>query len=66
MPLNPEVRAYAKAVGDYQMEERQTLIRFAPMLCRCQPWYNWRFPAAPQEECMIHTTVMFDRKGEWM
>ena len=64
MPLNPDVRKYAKAVHDYQMEERETMLRFAPMLCRCQLWYDWRSPAAPQEECMIHTTVAFGRNGE--
>ena len=66
MPLNPDMRKYAQAVHDYQMEERKTMIRFAPMLCRCQPRYDWRFPAAPQEECVIHTTIAFDRNGEWM
>jgi hypothetical protein len=66
MPLNPDMRTYVKAVHDYQMEERQTMVRFAPMLCQCQRWYDWRFPVAPQAECMIHTTIAFDSKGDWL
>lgn len=66
MPLDPDVRRYAKAVSDYQMEERATMNRFAPMLCRCQAWYDWRMPEAPQVDCMIHTTIMFGRDGELM
>ena len=66
MPLNPDMRQYVKAVHDYQVEERQTMVRFAPMLCQCQRWYDWRFPVAPQAECMIHTTIAFDSKGDWL
>lgn len=66
MPLSPDVKRYIEATGRAHLEERRLMLRFAPMLCRCRPWYDWRDPGPPQEDCYVHTTVMFDRRGEWM
>lgn len=64
--LPPEVRRYIEASRQASMDERQMMIRFAPVLCRCIPWYDYEDPRPPQEDCLVHTTIMFDPKGEWL
>ncbi len=27
---------------------------------------RWRNPQAPQLDCMVHTTIMFNGDGDWM
>ena len=66
MPLHPAVKRYIEASREASREERETMLRFAPMLCRCQRWYDWRDPAVPQEECYVHTTIMLTQTGEWL
>lgn len=66
LPLHPDVKRYIEASRQASLDERTTLVRFAPVLCRCQRWYDWRAPVAPQEDCYVHTTVMFDRSGDWL
>ena len=66
LPLSPDVRRYIDAATRYSLEERRLMLRFAPVLCRCRTWYDWRYPGPPQEDCVIHTTIMFDRKGDWL
>lgn len=65
LPLRPEVKRLVDATRRAHLDERQLMLRFAPVLCTCTPWYNWRNPQAPQLDCMVHTTIMFDGDGEW-
>lgn len=60
LPLSPELKRFAEASRQAHRDERQSMIRFAPVLCTCTRWYDWRSPQAPQLDCMVHTTVMFD------
>lgn len=64
-PITPEIRRFIDATGRASMEERQAMVRFAPMLCRCAPWYDYQNPGPPQADCYVHTTLMFDMKGGW-
>jgi hypothetical protein len=66
VPLNADVRRYIKALNDYHLEERQQMVRFAPMICQCRPWFDWQYDGPPQADCTIHTTIMFDRDGDWL
>jgi hypothetical protein len=66
LPLHPDVKRYIEATRQANLEERAALMRFGPVLCRCHKWYDWRDPVAPQEDCYVHTTVMFDQDGELM
>lgn len=65
LPLTPEIKRFIEASRRTHMDERQSLVRFAPMLCTCSPWYDWKNPEAPQLDCMVHTTIMFDN-GTWL
>ncbi len=65
MPLSPEVRRFIQATRQTHLDERRALIRFAPLLCTCTRWYDWRHPEAPQVDCMVHTTIIYDQ-GEWL
>lgn len=65
MPLHPAVKRYIEATRRAGREEREALLRFAPVLCRCHTWYDWRDPAPPQEDCYVHTTVMLSETG-WL
>lgn len=66
LPLHPDVKRYIEATSQAHVNERAAMLRFAPVLCRCQRWYDWRHPAAPQEDCYVHTTIMFGESGEWL
>jgi len=66
LPMSPELKRFIDANRRASVEERQAMIRFAPMLCRCTPWYDHEDPGPPQSDCYVHTTIMFDMKGEWM
>lgn len=66
LPLNPETRRFIDATRQAHLDERAMILRFAPVLCRCTRWYDHQNPRAPQEECMVHTTIMFGMKGDWL
>lgn len=66
LPMGPEVKRFIDATRSAHMAERESMIRFAPVLCTCTRWYNWRNPEPPQLECMVHTSIMFDAKGDWI
>jgi hypothetical protein len=65
LPLSAEAKRFIEATRQASMTERETMMEFAAILCRCTPWYDYRNPRAPQESCVVHTTVMFDMKGGW-
>lgn len=65
MDLETEVHRYIEARSQLNLDARKALVRFAAILCRCEPWYDYRDPAPAQSGCTIHTTIMFDRDGEW-
>lgn len=66
MPLSEDLRKYIEASSQLSLAERHTQLRFAAFLCRCQPWYDHADPAPAQHECLVHTTVMFDKRGQWL
>lgn len=65
-PLPPDVKQYIKATRRASIEERENMLRFAPMLCRCSPWYDHDDPHPAQVDCVVHTTIMIDLKGGWL
>ncbi len=66
MPLNADVKRFIEATRQAHLDDRQSMIRYAAVLCTCTRWYNWRDPEPPQVSCMVHTTIMFDGDGGWM
>jgi hypothetical protein len=60
------MRRYIEASNDQTTEERKMQVRFAAVLCQCSPWYDHEDPGPAQYGCLIHTTIMFDRHGEWL
>jgi len=66
MPISPEAKRFIEATRQASMDERQMMIRFASVLCRCVHWYDHEDPRPPQEDCVVHTTIMFDMKGDWL
>ena len=66
VPLSADALRYIAATRRASLEERQSMIRFASVLCRCPAWYDFRDPQAPQERCVVHTTILFDMKGDWL
>ena len=66
LPFHSDIERYFEAVQRLQRDERANLVRYAPVLCSCTRWYDWRAPGAPQEGCYVHTTVAFSPSGEWM
>lgn len=65
IPLTPDVKRFIDATRRAHMDERAMMLRFAPILCTCTPWYDYRNPEAAQVDCMVHTTIMFDEQGGW-
>lgn len=59
------MQRYIEHTRKVSLDERAALTRFAPMLCRCHKWYDWRDPIPPQEDCYLHTSVMLSGSGEW-
>ena len=66
MALSADVRRYVEASTQQSLDERRMQIRFAAVLCRCEPWYDHGDPAPAQYGCLVHTTIMFDRLGDWL
>lgn len=66
LPLSPDMHKYIEASAQQSLKERRTQIQFAAILCRCQPWYNHENPAPAQHACTVHTTIMFDKRGDWL
>ena len=65
MKLTGEVQRFIETTRRTHLDERRAMIRFAPILCTCKPWYNWRDPEPAQLDCVVHTTIVFDQ-GEWL
>lgn len=66
LPLPPPLRRYIEATRQVSMDERRMMTEFAAVLCACRPWFDWRDPDPPQASCLVHTSIMFDMKGDWV
>jgi hypothetical protein len=66
--IDPEaMHAWHVSFAQMQMEERQRMVWWAPMLCTCIAWYDFRYPGPPQSDCVIHTAIAMNPfTGEWM
>jgi len=69
--MTPEVaraiHEWQHRMAELQWAERQTNVHWAAMLCRCEPWYDFRYPGPPQAECPIHTGIAVNGlTGEWI
>jgi hypothetical protein len=69
--LTPEqleaVNNWKRRMAEYQLEERRTVLRFAPVLCRCTRWYDHQYPQAPQQECALHSSIALNPfTGGWL
>jgi len=64
--LSAEMRRYIEATSAQSMAERQAQIRFAAILCRCRPWYSKDDRGPAQYGCAVHTTIVFEKNGEWL
>ena len=66
LPLSDEVKWFIDATRRNQERERESMLRFAAVLCTCRPWYDHRNPEPAQMDCLVHTTVLMDGDGGWM
>lgn len=66
LPLSEDLRRYIEATSKQSMAERQAQIRFAAILCRCHPWYDPQDRGPAQHGCLVHTTIVFDKSGDWL
>jgi hypothetical protein len=59
--------AFSQREQDEQIEQRRTMIHWAPVICSCRPWpelHSVRDPSPPQAGCLIHGNIMVTLDGE--
>lgn len=61
------LRAEMEAAQHRQMAEevtqRQNMLAFAAIICRCRPWFSWDEQAPAAAGCPVHGNIMVTLDG---
>lgn len=60
VPDMAAMHAWNLRFAEMQMAERHAVIRWAPLLCRCERRFDWRSYGPPQADCPVHGVLAFN------